>query len=193
MNTVLQICSEIFDHVQRSNAGPDYFFNDAHADEYAAYYTSMYLIQDTGEAVLKHMRRGFSTDPMAAYLEFWGVMQALVIQQDAIKQAHKAVVGSYPEIEPLPAWNAIRDIRNLCAGHPAKRSIGVVRPQHVFTGRNFGGYSNVQYELWEDGSAKPVHPSFDLRRMIDDYDPEAAEVLNNVLDTLKARWPSSRA
>ena len=41
-------------------------------DAYAAFYTSKYLIQDTAEAIFAHLDRGFSKDPMAAYLEFLG-------------------------------------------------------------------------------------------------------------------------
>ena len=125
MDKVLQVRSKIYDQFHHSAAGPDFFFKDVHADEYAAHYTSMYLIQDTGEAVWKHLRRGFSGDPLTAYLEFWGVMQALTIQQDAIRELHNAVVGSFPVTSTLSGWQAIRDTRNLCAGHPAKRSVGV--------------------------------------------------------------------
>lgn len=65
MDTVLKRRSEIYDQFHGSSAGPDYFFKDAHADEYAAFYSSMFLIQDTGEAVGTRTRRGFSADPMA--------------------------------------------------------------------------------------------------------------------------------
>jgi hypothetical protein len=188
VDTVLKIRSAIYDQFHRSSAGPDYFFKNAHADEYAAYYTSMYLIQDTGEAVWTHMRRGFSADPMAAYLEFWGVMQAVVIQQDAIKELYNAIVGSFPDTTTL-SWQAIRDMRNLCAGHPAKRSVGVPKTQRAFMGRDFGDYPNIQYELWEDGSARPTHPSFNLHQMIENYEPEAAQMLGGVLAALKTRWP----
>lgn len=189
MDTVLHKRSEIYDQFHRSNAGHDYFFKDAHADEYAAYYTSMYLIQDTGEAVWTHMQRGFSTDPMAAYLEFWGVMQALVIQQDAIRELYNAAVGSFPDTTTLTWWQAIRGLRNLCAGHPANRSLGVQKTQRAFMGRNFGDYPDIRYELWEDGSASPTHPSFNLHKMIRQYDLEAAQVLDAILAALKTRWP----
>lgn len=135
------------------------------------------------------MSRGFSSDPMDAYLEFWGVMQALVIQQDAIRELHKAVVGSSANTANLSAWNALRETRNLCAGHPAKRSFGVPKSQRAFMGRSFGTYSNIQYELWEEGSQTPTHPTFDLKQMIVDYEQEAVQVLDVVLTTLKTRWP----
>ena len=56
-------------------------------------------------------------------------------------------------------------------------------------GRKFGDYPNIKYELWEDGSARPTHPSFDLRQLIGEYAMEAAQVLEDVLTALKARWP----
>ena len=188
MDAVLKARSEIYDQFHGSRAGPEYFFKDTHSDEYAAYYTSMYLIQDTGEAVYTHMRRGFSADPMAAYVEFWGVMQAVVLQQDAIKELYNAVAGSMPVTTTLPGWQAIRDIRNLCAGHPAKRSVGVPNTQRAFMGRNFGGYPRIRYELFEEGSMTPTHPSFNLKAMLQTYDAEAAAVLDGVLSALKARW-----
>ena len=51
----------------------------------------MYLIQDTGELVQSHMKHGFSSDPWLAYIEFWGVMQAIFIQQDAINEFYEAM------------------------------------------------------------------------------------------------------
>jgi hypothetical protein len=122
MDKVLRAHSQIYDQFHGSKAGKDFFFQTAHADQHAAFYTSMYLIQDTAEAIRAHMQRGFSSDPLSAYLEFWGVMQALVIQQDAIKELHTAVLAAPPDTKALSAWNEIRDTRHLCAGHPAKRT-----------------------------------------------------------------------
>jgi hypothetical protein len=94
MDEVLAVRSKIYDQFQGSRAGPEHFFKDEHAEAFAAYYTAMYLIQDTGEAIAAHRSVGFSLDASLAYIEFWGVMQAIVIQQDAICELYKAVVGS---------------------------------------------------------------------------------------------------
>ena len=64
MDQILAVRSNIYDQFHGSNAGPEHFFKDDHAAEYAAYYTAMYLIQDTGESVWVHMERGFSSDPI---------------------------------------------------------------------------------------------------------------------------------
>jgi len=65
-------------------------------DDYAAYSTSMSLIQDTAEAVEAHLGVDFCSDPTRAYLEFWGVMQAIFIQQDAIHELHLTIAGARP-------------------------------------------------------------------------------------------------
>jgi hypothetical protein len=123
MNRVLDAQSAIYDQFQHSSA---FLAISKQRDQYAAYYTSMYLIQDTGEAVARHMAGDFSTDFLRAYLEFWGVMQAINIQQDAISELHRVIVGSKPTTGPNSAWSRLRDKRNLCAGHPARRSHSVI-------------------------------------------------------------------
>ncbi|HZS63679.1 MAG TPA: hypothetical protein VFA53_04175 [Xanthobacteraceae bacterium] len=185
MMQVLNVRTAIYDQFHGSSAGPAFFFRSENADAYAAYYTSMYLIQDTGEAVLTHMAKGFSPDPVQAYLEFWGVMQAIDIQQDAIFQ----VVGSVPAIQSGSAWAQLRDTRHLCAGHPANRNHGVPAPQRTFMGRGFGSYDRIQYELWDASTGQITHPVFDLRQMIDHYDSEASTVLGGVLSAMKSKWP----
>jgi len=189
MEHVLTVRSKIYDQFHNSSAGPDHFFEPKNADAYAAYYTSMYLIQDTGEAVAAHLKRGFSTDPMCAYLEFWGVMQAIDIQQDAIFQIHQAIVGNTPTIQRGSSWEKLRNTRHLCAGHPANRSHGVPAPQRTFMGRSFGGYDQIKYELWDAATGTSTHPVFNLRQMINDYDLEACAILDTVLLTMTSNWP----
>jgi hypothetical protein len=166
-----------------------YFYKDENADAYAAYYTSMYLIQDTGEAVYVHAQSGFSKDAMRSYLEFWGIMQATQIQQDAIFELYKTVAGKPPAIKELTAWKELREKRNLCAGHPANRSLGVAASQRTFMGRMPRNYRQIEYELWNADSSKITHPSFDLRVLLERYEVEASRLLLTVLDKMKSRWP----
>ena len=190
MDQILAVRSNIYDQFHGSKAGTEHFFKGDHAAEFAAYYTSMYLIQDTGESVWTHMKRGFSADPMLAYIEFWGVMQAIFIQQDAIKELYEAVIGSKPQIAETSDWMKLRDVRNLCAGHPSKRTAGVPATQRTFMGRSFGQYNNIQYELWDARAPQqPSHPAFNLSAMISAYDAEGAQILNTVLCELRKKWP----
>jgi hypothetical protein len=189
MDQILAARSRIYDQFDSSTAGTEYFFKEQYQQAYAAYYTAMYLILDTGESVCEHMKRGFSSDPHTAYIEFWGVMQAIFIQQDAISELYEAVIGSELKIPENSAWSQIRGVRNLCAAHPAKR--GHKSPQRTFMGRNFGNYNRIQYELWDARvPTQPSHPTFDLGAMIKSYDDEAAQTLRAVLDAMAAKWPA---
>jgi hypothetical protein len=179
----------IYNWFHASKPAQAYFFTPANDDTYAAYYTSMYLIQDTAEAVSAHIRRGFSKEPMQAYIEFWGVMQATTIQQDAICELYKAVVGDTLKTGKLAAWNNLREKRNLCAGHPSNRSHGRPRPQRAFMGRAFGDYRSIRYEVWDAHSRKRTHPTFSLLSLIDGYAAEVEAVLLNILNEMKVRWP----
>jgi hypothetical protein len=111
------------------------------------------------------MEIGFSKNPMLAYLEFWGVMQAVVMQQDAICELHKAVTGKPPQVRDLVLWWKIRHKRDLCVGHPANRSRGMPAPQRTFMGRMFGDYGCIRYELFDAATGKITHPVFDLRKL----------------------------
>ncbi len=117
--------------VRRASA----LFFRQNADAYAAYYTAMYLIQDTGEAIYTHARQGFAASSMAAYIEFWGVMQATQIQQDAIVELHRTIVGPQPRLSKAGMEEA-RDFRNLVAGHPAQP---VPRPPKPLSAPSWGG------------------------------------------------------
>lgn len=187
MNRILDVRSAIYDQFHSSSSALSALRQ--RADDFAAYYTSMYLIQDTGEAVQKHMLGDFLSDPLSAYLEFWGVMQAVIIQQDAISELHRVVVGGRPTNNLGSNWSQLRDRRNICAGHPVRRTRGVPATQRSFMGRSFGKYNRVTYELWDASTQKPTHPSFNLRQMIEGYDQEASQVLSSVLVSMKAQWP----
>jgi hypothetical protein len=193
MKKILDARQAIYDQFDSSRAASSFFFRPENRDIYAAYYTSMYLIQDTGEALFCHALQGFSSEPMQAYLEFWGVMQAIFIQQDAIKEMYKAVDGSPLKIESQSAWVQLREFRNLCAGHPAKRdrdSRNQPMPaQRTFMGRNFGNYDAIKYEFWDAGTGNSSHPTVNLRDLLEKYDAQAAEILGDLLVVMNRKWP----
>ena len=48
MKNVLEVREEIYNQFHNSSALESYFSKPENADKFAAYYTSMYLIQDSG-------------------------------------------------------------------------------------------------------------------------------------------------
>lgn len=106
---------EIYNYFRGSVSCQPFFFAAAQEERYAAYYTSMYLLQDTTESLIVHRPKGFSSDPFEAYIEFWGVMQALFIQQDSIFELYEAVTGSTLDTRNLTSWHALRNLSQyLC-------------------------------------------------------------------------------
>ena len=180
---------EIYNYFHGNASCQQFFFAAAQDERYAAYYTSMYLLQDTTESLMAHRAKGFSSDPFEAYIEFWGVMQALFIQQDSMSELHEAVTGGTLDTINLSSWQSLRTLRNTCAGHPAKKD----RPKtsllsRTLMGRGFGDYSAVTYEQWQSGSSIS-HPTVDLGALIDSYATEAESQLAVVLQSMKQQWP----
>jgi hypothetical protein len=149
----------------------------------------MFLIQDTGETLLAHREKDFSKDAYESYLEFWGVMQATVIQQDAISELYKAIVGMPPKIPQGSAWRELREFRIISAGHPANRTSGLPAPQRSFMGRTGRDCARVQYEIWDAHTRTLKHPVVNLGQMLDRYDQQVEAVLMDVLRSMKAQWP----
>ncbi|MEI6705745.1 MAG: hypothetical protein WCK96_01275 [Methylococcales bacterium] len=179
---------EIYDLFQQNK----FFFDNE--ERYAAYYTSMYLLQDTTESLMNHRNNDFSSEPLTAYIEFWGVMQALIIQQDSIAELYKAVTATeMKKRNPASSWLSLRELRNICAGHPAKKDRPNKTPvSRTFMSRQFGKYSAITYEQWQDDNIKsrPImekisHPSVNLGELIDRYADEAVIELTEVLESMK--------
>ncbi len=180
---------EIYNYFHQSDACQNFFFAAAQEERYATYYTSMYLLQDTTESLMAHGSQGFSSNPFEAYIEFWGVMQALFIQQDSISELHEAVTGNPLNTVNLVSWQALRTLRNTCAGHPAKKDRPKATPiSRTFMGRGFVGYSAITYEQWQSGSGIS-HPTVQFGALIDNYAIEAETKMVTVLQSMKQQWP----
>lgn len=149
----------------------------ATGDQYLAFCTSKDWLQDTAETLLWHRRRGFSSEPYAAYLEFWGILQAAVVQQDAIRELNYALTGAeLPARGGDSAWMRLRELRNLTVGHPNRKSAG--RGQlslRSVSGREGKSYERVPVQVY--GQQVVATRYLNLAQLFDEYDVEAAEVL----------------
>jgi hypothetical protein len=181
---------EIYDYFHMNAKCQKFFSDDANEDSYAAYYNSMYLLQDSTESLLRHRELGFNSDPLLAYLEFWGVMQAVIIQQDSIAELYQIIIEKILDAKKLEldAWFKIRNLRNVCSGHPAKKGIPNRFPlSRTFMGRKFGNYEAITYEQWQQGEGRSYF-KINLAEIIDSYAVEAAAQLTDVLSAMRIRW-----
>lgn len=191
MDKIAKIREQIYDYFQGNETCKKFFFDNAQSERYAAYYTSMYLLQDTTEGLFDHRKKGFSDDPLKAYIEFWGVMQAVIIQQDSICELYEAVTKSKLDTRSLKSWQTLRSLRNICAGHPAKKDRPKSLPlSRTFMGRNFGGYLSLTYEQWQRQGGIS-HPTVNLGELMDQYSEEAKNNLLKTLQSLTQQWPNT--
>jgi hypothetical protein len=188
MKTISEIRSRIYDHFHGSKNCQQHFFGAANEDDYAAYYTAMYLLKDSTEGIWAHRDRGFSANPLLAYIEFWGVMQAVIIQQDCIKELHRIIVGGDLDIYHSVNWKELRQLRNVCAGHPVGQG-GEGNRQRSFMGRGFGSYTQITIEVWQQANAQVKHKEVGLGHLINSYAAEAAAHLKNVFEIMQVKWP----
>lgn len=155
-------------------------------DEFAAYYTAKFLIDDAQCALDAHRKRGFSSDFGLAYAELWGVLQSVVIQQDSILEIYKSFFGKCPSKMTLgSAWYEIRNLRNEIGGHPIASGNGKYRS---FLGRNFGDYTVLQYEKYEISTRDSSYPEIALGHMIDSYQRRAAIILYLAYRKMRTKW-----
>lgn len=84
--------------------------------------SSLDVIGDT-ELAFEAYDKALPTDGAGAtYTLVYGVLQALVLQQDAVRYLAEALgLGSALGSEPDPLLLAVREVRNASVGHPTKR------------------------------------------------------------------------
>lgn len=152
-------------------------------DHYFAFCAAKDWLQDTAEAIYTHRRSGFSADRYQAYIELWGVLQALFVQQDAIEEMYYAVELDWVPPKKDSAWRALRDLRNLVVGHPTRQGNSPVR--RSVTPRAAMTYLRISVKVYEQGRSRSQQLL--LGDMIDAYDDEAAAYLHRVLEKLEAQ------
>ncbi len=185
MNQLLEAREKISNFFDNSENCQRYFFADENSDDYAAYYTAMYLMQDTCDALYLHRKKGFDKSVLG-YIEFWGIMQAIIIQQDSIKKLYKVVTGNTLARIDNSAWEQLRSMRNLCAGHAINK--GQDGKQHrTFMGRDFISYECIKCETWNQSAMNTQFHKFKLSELLENYEIEARGVLDKILTDMIKR------
>ena len=88
------------------------------ANDFRLVCSAMDMIDDTIMALTSYIDHD-QQDQGQAYLEIFGVLQAMAVQQDAVRKLHRVVTGTCPDLEATyPDVKEIRDIRVRVVGHP---------------------------------------------------------------------------
>lgn len=189
MKLISELREQISNLFQASQSCAKYFSATSHSDELAAYYTANYLLQDSTEGLWRHREKGFSSDSLLAYIEIWGILQAIIIQQDSITMLYETLIKASPIFPPGPKWKEIRDFRNLCGGHPVSKGKKEGSKERAFMGRSFGDYNEVKIEVWNEKKKKREFKKIRLGKLIDDYSNEAANLMRDIVNLMPNKWP----
>jgi len=173
---VLAAREKIYNHIQNSSVC--HWSDSATHDQYVTYCVAKDTIQDTAETLLVHRRNGFAADICERYVEYYGVLQAVYMQQEAICALYRLFIGTNLEVAASPCWQQVRNLRNETAGHPVGRK--------RFLNRNAIGYDRVNYLWWPEGSRYPKSEDVALAALIDGYTTEAASILERLHLTIES-------
>lgn len=103
--------------------------------------SSLDVIGDTTLSIGDYVAATFPTTPGLQYIYTYGLLQALFLQQDAIRHLAEAFELDHTPSERLLK---IRELRNSAIGHPTKQNIRKRRYYNYIT------YHHVQGRLYVD-------------------------------------------
>lgn len=182
MNETLTAREKIYDHIDDfTTCG---WHSKCTPDEFEVYCIGKDTIQDTAEALWAHRAEGFVADVYRRYVAYYGVLQAVYMQQDAIQALFKLFMAPQElDFKGLPNWRELRGLRNDTIGHPVGRRKRL--------SRNDIGYDGVSY-MWCPGTEVSSWKSknVNLAKLLDAYDSEAAGVLESIARQLEIDCPT---
>ncbi|MDD3238005.1 MAG: hypothetical protein PHV37_07915 [Candidatus Gastranaerophilales bacterium] len=82
---------------------------------------SLDAIEDSYLAIEFYFKNGLGNEAGEKYLKLWGLLQSIIIQQDAIIELYKLVNIQY---QCKSAFKSIRDVRIQISGHPVAAKYG---------------------------------------------------------------------
>jgi len=88
---------------------------------------------DTCQALEYYEDYGLGDEYGEKYLKLYGLLQAIVLQQNSISQIHQIFLGIKLSPKSKSAWTKIRDLRNLTVGHPLEKNIKKVKLSAVLS------------------------------------------------------------
>ncbi len=120
------------------------------------------------------------------YLLVWGVLQAFIIQQDAIRELHNMFVAPVKKKgfkSEFKSWGELRDLRDATAGHPVGHANSILI---VELDKNDWGVMG-----WVQGEPTRIHPYILERLPL--YESELLEAFKVITDGLQRRVDEVRA
>jgi hypothetical protein len=154
--------------------------------------SSLDVIEDTTAAIDAYpptWQDSARNDFGPKYLALYGLLQALFLQQDAVKHLCESLGVSF-EPSDNPHLDRIREIRNDSIGHPTQRG-GKTNRSHHFVSRP--SLENGQFTLMSTlADGKAIFKVVDTQFLIADQRVQLSSTMSSLIDTLTQRVKEHR-
>ncbi|HUO50808.1 MAG TPA: hypothetical protein VMU25_04570 [Candidatus Paceibacterota bacterium] len=146
----------------------------------------MDMVEDSQSAIESFGKRKEDAEKGLVYLQIFGLLQALFLQQDAALNLAESLQFEV-KLNDFPKLKEIREIRNDAAGHPTKRSLPG-QPPHSwnFIIQHSMGYESFEVLCWH---APEGHKNtlVKTREVINDQRKYILEILERTYKEIKRR------
>lgn len=139
-------------------------------------------IGDTQEAIIAFETREFSDNKAAHYLAVYGLLQAMFVQQDAVFHLCESL-GIEERLQEYPELKEIREVRNICIGHPTKRDRPKPVSYHHISRRTLDESGFTLLSFSEDGQSHFRH--IETAKLMTEQRRFISEILSKVVHRLE--------
>jgi len=169
MNRISALEQKIRDDSNNGNLYERLFAD--HPDEWNALCVAMDTLGDTCLALKYYQDFGIGNEEGEKYLKLYGLLQAVFLQQDAIRQLYETFLKT--ELRPHAGsfWMRIRELRNLTVGHPIEK--GKTDTKRCFISRVTIHSGGFQLIVWDKAELRNDFENVDLRSIYESYKSEA--------------------
>jgi len=145
--------------------------------------SSLDVINDTALAIVAYEQGQFPKVDGEKYLRLYGLLQALFLQQEAVKHLSESL-GMPVDLSKYPKLMEIREVRNCSIGHPSKLDRPKNKPQsfHFVSRITINKLGFMLLSFYENGQYKSERVS--ITELLTNQAKYLSEILRGLIDAL---------
>ena len=165
----------------------DRYFDGRPDDEWMTLCVSMNTLGDTCQALEYYEDYGLGVDYNEKYLKLYGLLQAIFLQQDSIRQIYRIFIESDLQPGSDSAWIKIRDLRNLTVGHPVEKK-HTNETKRCFISRISIQNNGFELMIWNKIKGQKESKKVNFKTLYEDYKEDAIKYLDNICKAQITTW-----
>lgn len=185
MRRISTLEQQIRNYVNNANLLERYF--ESHLDEWYTLCVAMNTLGDTCLSLEYYEASGIGDEYGEKYLKLYGLLQAIFLQQDSIRQIYRIFLGNNLQPDSDSAWIIIRDLRNLTIGHPIEKKCKT-GTKRCFISRVTIRGDGFQLMVWNKDKEQKEFEKVDLKALYEKYKTEAVKHLKNICQAQIIKW-----